>query len=147
MFDFGSHLKALRQSKGLTQKQLATETGTSERGIQNYEIGVRKPTYEILIALADFFDVTVDYLIGRSDDDTPVSFVSNFEEDFRSRLGDMLPSIDVADAEAACIDLRSYEKIAYEQSPLTFHTACLIADELGVSLDYLCGLSDDPQRH
>ena len=68
MFDFGSHLKALRQSKGLTQKQLAAETGTSERGIQNYEMGVRKPTYEILLALADYLDVSLDYLVGRSDD-------------------------------------------------------------------------------
>lgn len=68
MFDFGSHLKALRLSKGITQKQLAIETGTSERGIQNYELDLRKPTYDILIALADYFDVSLDYLVGRSDD-------------------------------------------------------------------------------
>lgn len=66
MFDFGEHLKTMRQKKGLTQKQLGKETGTSERAIQNYELGVRKPTYEILIALADFFDVSLDYLVGRS---------------------------------------------------------------------------------
>ena len=68
MFDFGSHLKSLRQSKGVTQKQVAADINTSERGIQNYEIGARKPTYEILIALADYFDVSLDYLVGRSDD-------------------------------------------------------------------------------
>lgn len=67
MFDFGMQLKALRQSKGITQKQLGIETGTSERGIQNYEMGVRKPTYDILIALADFFNISLDYLTGRSD--------------------------------------------------------------------------------
>ena len=68
MFDFGAHLKSLRISAGLTQKQLAIEIGASERGIQNYELGERKPTYEILIALADYFDVSLDYLVGRSDD-------------------------------------------------------------------------------
>jgi len=67
MFDFATRLKALRQSKGITQKQLGIEIGTSERGIQNYEMGVRKPTYDILIALADFFNISLDYLTGRSD--------------------------------------------------------------------------------
>lgn len=68
MFDFSINLKSLRQSKNLTQKQLATEINASERGIQNYEAGVRKPTYDILIALADYFDVSIDYLVGRTDD-------------------------------------------------------------------------------
>ena len=68
MFTFGEHLKSLRLSKGITQKQLAESTGTSERGIQNYELGIRKATYDILIALADYFNVSLDYLVGRSDD-------------------------------------------------------------------------------
>lgn len=68
MTDFGARLKSLRQMHGLTQKQLAVETKISERGIQNYEINYRKPTYEILIALADYFDVSLDYLVGRLDD-------------------------------------------------------------------------------
>ena len=67
MFQFGDHLKALRVAEGLTQKQLSEGVGASERGIQNYETGVRKPTYEMLIALADYFDVSLDYLCGRSD--------------------------------------------------------------------------------
>ena len=67
MFVFSEHLKKLRLSKGITQKQLADSIGASERGIQNYEIGVRKPTYEILLALADYFDVSLDYLTGRTD--------------------------------------------------------------------------------
>lgn len=70
MFNFGKHLKTLRTSKCITQKQLASLTGTSERGIQNYEANLRKPTYEILISLADYFDVSLDYLVGRSDDPT-----------------------------------------------------------------------------
>lgn len=67
MFNFGQHLKHLRQTRNLTQKQLAEAIGSSERGIQNYELNVRKPTYEILIALADYFDVSLDFLVGRSD--------------------------------------------------------------------------------
>ena len=65
MLDFSARLKTLRQEKKITQKQLATDTGLSERGIQNYELGDRKPTYEACIALADFFDVPLDFLVGR----------------------------------------------------------------------------------
>lgn len=68
MFDFAKHLKEIRISKGITQKQLAEAIHASERGIQRYELNERKPTYEMLIALADYFDVSLDYLVGRSDD-------------------------------------------------------------------------------
>jgi transcriptional regulator with XRE-family HTH domain len=68
MFAFGIHLKQLRTSHNITQKQLAEAIGASERGVQNYELGTRKPTYDMLIALADYFDVSLDYLVGRSDD-------------------------------------------------------------------------------
>lgn len=70
MLKFSEQLKNLRKSKNLTQKQLAEFIGASERGIQNYEIGIRKPTFDILITLADYFDVSIDYLVGRSNDPT-----------------------------------------------------------------------------
>lgn len=66
MFDFAEHLKQMRLKKGLTQVQLAKAVNASQRGIQNYEMGVRKPTCEMLIALADYFDISLDYLVGRS---------------------------------------------------------------------------------
>lgn len=67
MFNFGSHLKQLRTIKNITQKELAEAIGASERGIQNYELGARKPNYDALISLADYFGVSVDYLLGRTD--------------------------------------------------------------------------------
>ena len=68
MLDFGSHLKTVRKSKGFTQKQLAEAIGATEAGVQNYERGARKPTFDMLIALANALDVSLDYLVGRSDD-------------------------------------------------------------------------------
>lgn len=68
MIDFAIQLKTIRKSKGVTQKQLAQAVGASERGIQSYEIGERKPAFDQLLALADYFDVSLDYLVGRSDD-------------------------------------------------------------------------------
>lgn len=67
MSDFGKIVKAVRQKRNLTQKQLALDTGTSERTIQTYEGNVKKPSYDILIALADSLGVSIDYLCGRTD--------------------------------------------------------------------------------
>lgn len=63
----GKRIYELRKIHNLTQKQLASETSLSVRGIQNYELEVRIPTLEIAIALADYFNVSLDYLCGRSD--------------------------------------------------------------------------------
>lgn len=65
---FAERLVALRKSHNLTQKQLASAIGLSEVGIQNYEGNRRKPAYDVLLALADYFDVSLDYLVGRSDE-------------------------------------------------------------------------------
>ena len=64
---FSERLLLLRKSNGLTQKKLATEMNLSELAIQNYESQRRKPAFDVLIALADYFDVSLDYLVGRSD--------------------------------------------------------------------------------
>lgn len=64
---FSERLVQLRKSRSLTQKQLATEVQLSELAIQHYESQRRKPAFDALIALADFFDVSLDYLVGRSD--------------------------------------------------------------------------------
>ena len=66
MFNFGEHLKEIRISKNLTQKQLATLIGSSERGIQRYESGERKPNFDAIIALCNVLDVSADYLLGIS---------------------------------------------------------------------------------
>ncbi len=60
-------LKEIRSIKGLTQKQVADALELSTVAIQNYENNRRKPTYDILISMADYFDVSIDYLVGRTD--------------------------------------------------------------------------------
>ena len=68
--NFQTRLTNIRRSKGFTQKQVADGIGISEVGLQNYENGRRKPAFDVLISLADFYDVSIDYLVGRSDDPT-----------------------------------------------------------------------------
>lgn len=64
---FSERLVALRTSRGLTQKQVYQGVSMSALGYQRYEYGEREPAFQKLIALADFFDVSLDYLVGRSD--------------------------------------------------------------------------------
>ncbi len=64
---FSERLVQLRKEKNITQRQLASALNLSEVGIQNYEGGRRKPAYDILLALADYFNVSIDYLTGRTD--------------------------------------------------------------------------------
>ena len=68
MSNFHEHLRCIRKSKKATQKQVATAINVSERNYQDWEYGNTKPTFDTLIALANFFDVSLDYLVGRSDD-------------------------------------------------------------------------------
>lgn len=65
---FSERILYLRKSRNLTQKQVYEAVGMSALGYQRYEYGEREPAYQKLIALADFFDVSLDYLVGRSDD-------------------------------------------------------------------------------
>jgi len=67
MQNFSFRLKELRLSSNLTQKQLSEKVKISERGIQAYELGEKKPGMDVLITLADYFNISMDYLVGRSD--------------------------------------------------------------------------------
>ena len=68
--NFNERLKAIRISRNLTQKQVYESVGMSALGYQRYEYGDREPAFKNLLALANFFDVSLDYLCGRSDDPT-----------------------------------------------------------------------------
>jgi len=67
MSAFSARLRELRASKKLTQKQVAEGTGLSERAYQHYELEEKEPTLGSINKLADFFEVSTDYLLGRSD--------------------------------------------------------------------------------
>lgn len=60
-------LKELRRQKNITQLKLAMDLNMNQNTISRYETGEREAGYKELIMLADYFDVSVDYLLGRSD--------------------------------------------------------------------------------
>lgn len=61
-------LRQLRKEKKETQAQVAVAIGLQERNYQRFELGENLPSYGNLIALADHFEVTLDYLTGRTDE-------------------------------------------------------------------------------
>ena len=62
-----NNLRKLREAKCLTQPELAEQFGSTQSAISNYESGTREPDISLLMKFADFFDVTIDYLVGRTD--------------------------------------------------------------------------------
>ena len=63
---FSEKIRQLRKDRHLTQAEVAKEVGLSARGYQDLELGA-KPRYDALLHIADFYDVSVDWLMGRTD--------------------------------------------------------------------------------
>lgn len=62
---FSERLKELRNECELSQKALGTHIGVSQKAIDYWENGVNEPKATYIVRLADFFDVSTDYLLGR----------------------------------------------------------------------------------
>lgn len=67
MLLINERLKMLRIQIGLTQKEIATAIGVTPVSLQRFEYGTVRPSIDTLVALANFFDVSIDYLVGRTD--------------------------------------------------------------------------------
>lgn len=67
MAEIKDRIVSLRNEKNITQSQLAEELDISPSAIGMYEQGRRKPSYELLEEICDYFNVDMDYLMGRSD--------------------------------------------------------------------------------
>lgn len=68
MTDFPSRIIQLKTERKLLQKDIASSIGLSLRAYQYYEKGQKEPTLSTLLRLADYFNVSLDYLVGRSND-------------------------------------------------------------------------------
>lgn len=63
-------LKELREQKGLSQLKLAMDLSMNQNSISRYETGAREADYQILIKFADYFNVSIDYLLERTNNPT-----------------------------------------------------------------------------
>ena len=65
MIAIGKKLKKLRKAEGLTQQQIAEKLNVNRVNYTRYETDVSRPDYETLLAIADFYDITLDELFDR----------------------------------------------------------------------------------
>ncbi|MGI6162018.1 MAG: helix-turn-helix domain-containing protein [Christensenellales bacterium] len=63
---FGPKLRRLRKERNITQDGLGKLLGMGRTAIANYESGRNQPSNEVLVQISDFFDVSIDYLLGRT---------------------------------------------------------------------------------
>ena len=60
-------LKEIRKAKGISHLKLALDLNTNQNSLSRYETGEREPGISDLIKIADYFNVSIDYLVGRTD--------------------------------------------------------------------------------
>ena len=92
-----ARLRELRRSKGLSQQKLADFLGTSKSSVNMYERGEREPGIEMIENIADFFNVDVDYLFGKSDIPNRALATSATEIDPDQQILDMYKQLDTED--------------------------------------------------
>ena len=76
-----NNIKKLRKSKGKTLQAMAIDLGTSQQVLSRYERGERQPDQATIFRIADYFGVSVDYLLGRetSDEDRKIQSIGGFD--------------------------------------------------------------------
>ncbi len=75
------NVKLLREKSGKKQQECADAIGVTLRAWQTYEQGIREPKFEILIKIAELFNVTTDYLLGREPLPNPFADLNLSEDD------------------------------------------------------------------
>ena len=66
MNNFGTKLRNLRENMNLSQQAVADKIKCSRKVLSNYELNKREPDFDTLIRICDFFDITTDFLLGRT---------------------------------------------------------------------------------
>jgi len=124
--NFGARLKALREEMELSREELAFKLGTSYHSIAKYETNNRFPDKELLSKIADFFDVSTDYLLCRTDvkNTDPTTLNGEDKKDIKSRL------------ESIKNDLESSQGLMFNGEPLSQDSieTLLEAMEIGLSM-------------
>lgn len=84
------HIRELREGKGINMREAARLLQMPYTTYVNYEKGLREPTSEVLIQIADFFGTTIDYLVGRTGDPALAAFIPSSSGD-NSEISNIIP--------------------------------------------------------
>lgn len=142
MATFAQRLRQLREAKGLSQYDMARIAKMPRSTYGNYEAGTREPDMERAIWFADFFGVTLDYIMGRSDDPTGVVSETQGARVRRLRLAAGLTVEELAERAECSPEL--LQQVEAGEARLTGFTLIRVGEELGVSGEYLDCRTNDP---
>ncbi|MCM6851672.1 helix-turn-helix domain-containing protein [Lactococcus lactis] len=131
---FNEQLKTLRKINGLTQKELAEKLKIKQNSYSDWENGKSEPNIEMLVRIADYFDVSLDYLLGGK--------MKNITEEFSLCLKKLSMKRKLSQkqiAEELKISKQQYSK--WEGGIITTNAETLVrlANYFDVSIDYLLG--------
>lgn len=90
---FGERLRELRTDRNIRQEEIAQHLGITRQAYGKYESDERQPSYNILVKIADYFNVSLDYLLGRTNIKTPYYIIREIRNGDESEYFDYTMSI------------------------------------------------------
>nr|WP_116316240.1 helix-turn-helix transcriptional regulator [Bacillus subtilis] len=108
----GKRITSLRKQAGLTQEGLAKKLNITRSALSQYELGTREPNYDLLIKIADYFDVSIDFLLRGENKETQDKI---FNEEARKILEDPDTLVAAADGKITASILEAAQRIIAEQ--------------------------------
>lgn len=132
MNKFSEMLVYLRKREKMSQQELADKIGMSRSIVGMYESDQRMPSFEVLEAIADTFNVNIDFLVGHTDS-------GSYSRVFRNNLAQLVENSSAADLASAGINTYETDLIISGAIPLSFDCACELAEQLGETIDTMLG--------
>lgn len=121
---FHKRLISLRKDKKLTQHELAKQLGITRSALSQYELGNRQPDYETLEKIAQYFHVSIDYLLGRTNDpnlkEQEIQFTFKgkpLDDELRELLTIILERLEKADEGERRFYVRMLKRIMADEPP------------------------------
>ncbi|MFG6332708.1 MAG: helix-turn-helix domain-containing protein [Lachnospiraceae bacterium] len=127
MATFKDMLKYLRNREGLSQAELAQKIGLGTSTISMYEVGKREPDFETLETIADFFNVDMNFLLGKTGSENRISLTPRDERDIKKDLDSIMEKIEAGEDSPLYYNGDEVDKESME----------LLRDAIGMSLRHL----------
>ena len=127
MATFKDMLKYLRNREGLSQAELAQKIGLGASTISMYEVGKREPDFETLETIADFFNVDMNFLLGKIGSENRISLTPKDERDIKKDLDSIMEKIETGEDSPLYYNGDEVDKESME----------LLRDAIGMSLRHL----------
>lgn len=108
-----NRIRQLRKERGLSMAKLAEAIGVSYQSLWKYEVGKRNPPITVLIALADYLDTTVDYLIGRKPKNEVIKTYQFYVFDDDYTLKSLCDSSPISEYSVPILDESEFEALEY----------------------------------